>query len=93
MLKTSADITFLFISGLATSGTTAVGLAGVMDTNRGILNEETLIPFGLFLGGLAMTATVVWKVAGHKAKTDIKLNDLLRRIERIEEDNKRKESK
>ena len=75
----------LLLSGVASSGTSAVGLAGVMDTKQGVFNESTLVPFGLFMAGLTMTAMVVWKVAGHKAQTDLKLNDLIHRIERMEE--------
>lgn len=83
MLRASAELVSLLVSGLASSGTSAVGLAGVMG-ERGVLNESTLIPFGLFLAGLAMTTTVVWKVASHKAHTDSKLNEVMRRLEQLE---------
>ena len=75
----------LLTSCVTTSGTTAVGLAGVMDTGEGtVFSEGTLIPFGLFLAGLAMTSTLVWKVATHKAGTEMRLKELVKRMERIE---------
>ena len=86
MFKASADIAILLTSCVTTSGTTAVGLAGVMDTGGGsVFSEGTLIPFGLFLAGLAMTSTLVWKVATHKAGTEMRLKELVKRMERIEE--------
>ena len=49
-----------------------------------VINESTLIPLGLFLAGLAMTTTVVWKAASQKAATDMKLKELIDRVERLE---------
>tara|TARA_R110002012_G_scaffold79909_3_gene202946 strand:+ start:633 stop:917 length:285 start_codon:yes stop_codon:yes gene_type:complete len=88
MIRSSAELISLLVSGLASSGTSAVGLAGVMG-DRGVLHEATLIPFGLFLAGLAMTTTVVWKVASHKANTDFKLNEVMRRLKQVEEELRR----
>ena len=85
MVNATSEISLLLASCVMTSGTTAVGLAGVMDTGENtVLSESTLIPFGLFLAGLAMTTTVVWKVATHKAATDGKLKSLLKRMDRLE---------
>ena len=87
MIKEATELTFLITAAVASNGTTAVGLAGVMDVSSSsgnVLNENTLIPFGLFLAGLAMTTTVVWKVASQKAATDMKVKELIDRVERLE---------
>ncbi len=84
MVKTSTELGLLIVCGVSSSGTSAVGLAGVISPTN-TLSETTLIPLGLFLAGLAMTTTVVWKVASHNAKTDAKMTDLIRRIEQLEE--------
>ena len=86
MIKSSAEIAFVVVSMLASSGTSAVGLADVMSHRNQVFNESTLIPFGLFRGGIAMTATVVWKISAHKAKTEHKISDLMNRIEKLEEE-------
>ena len=87
MLKTSLEAVTLSILGFSSSGTSAIGLAsmgGVTESNT--LTEQTWIPLGLFLAGIAMTATVVWKVASHKTNTDAKLLDLQKRIKRLEKE-------
>ena len=53
-----------------------------------MLSESTLIPFGLFLAGLAFTSTLIWKVASHKAATEMKLKELERKVERLEKSDK-----
>ena len=87
MVKEATELIWLLATGVASSGTTAVGLAGVMDVSSpggNVINESTLIPLGLFLAGLAMTTTVVWKAASQKVATDMKLKELIDRVERLE---------
>ena len=87
MVKEATELMWLLATGVASSGTTAVGLAGVMDVSspRGnVINESTLIPLGLFLAGLTMTTTLVWKAASQKAATDMKLKELIDRVDRLE---------
>jgi len=87
MVKEATELIWLLATGVASSGTTAVGLAGVMDVSApggNVINESTLIPLGFFLSGLAMTTTVVWKAASQKAATDMKLKELIDRVERLE---------
>ena len=55
-----------------------------------VLSEGTLIPFGLFLAGLAFTSTLIWKVASHKAATEMKLKELEKKVERLERSNREK---
>ena len=86
MIKATSELSMLLVSCVTTSGTTAVGLAGVMDTSKtSVLSESTLVPLGLFFLGLAMATTMVWKVATHKATVEARLKDLVNRIDRIEE--------
>ena len=91
MLKTSIEAVTLTVLGVSSSGTSAIGLATMSSVdNSNQLSTNTWIPLGLFLAGIAMTATVVWKVASHKAKTDAKLKELQQRLKRLE---KRQEDK
>ncbi len=85
MVKATSELAFLLTSCVTTTGTTAVGLAGMVDNGGGtVLSEGTLIPLGLFLAGLAMTSNLVWKVASHKAGTEMRLKELFKRMERLE---------
>lgn len=86
MIKSTSELIMIMVCGVTTSGTSAVGLAGVMGTGEtnAVLNQDTLIPFGLFLAGLAMTATVIWKVASHKAGTEVTMREIIKRLDRLE---------
>ena len=86
MLKTSLEAVTLSVLGFSSSGTSAIGLASMAVSENNTLTEHTWIPLGLFLAGIAMTATVVWKVASHKTNTDAKLLDLQKRIKRLEKE-------
>ena len=80
----SSELISLLASCVSSAGTSAVGLAGVMNTGGPVLSEGTLIPFGLFLAGLAFTSTLVWKVASHKAATEMKIKELEKKVEKLE---------
>ena len=89
MVTNTPELISPLFSCVASTGTSAVGLAGVMSTRGGtVLSESTLIPFGLFLAGLAFTSTLIWKVASHKAATEMKLKELERKVERLEKSDK-----
>ena len=69
----------------------SIGLATLVTaTNSNTLTSETWIPLGLFLGGIAMTATLVWKVASSKATTDAKLKEMQKRLEWLERKQEKK---
>ncbi|QDP48653.1 MAG: hypothetical protein Unbinned97contig1000_38 [Prokaryotic dsDNA virus sp.] len=89
MLGNSIEAVTLAVVGVSSSGTSAIGLATMTVTNSNTLTTETWIPLGLFLAGVAMTASVVWKVASHKAKTDAKLLELQERLNRLEKSKKK----
>lgn len=85
MLRAVSEIVTLTILGVSSSGTSAIGLAVLSVANNDTtLSTETWIPLGLFLGGIAMTATVVWKVAAHKTQTDSKIEAMQKKIEWLE---------
>ena len=89
MIKPAVEITYVVVTMLASSGSSAVGLADVMSQRSPVFNESTLMPFGLFLGGVAMTATVAWKICVHKTKTDHFISDLTNRIKKLEDEKSR----
>ena len=82
MFRTATEIATLAIFGVSSSGTTAIGFATLGISDK--LSTETWIPLGLFLGGIAMTATLVWKVAAHKTQTDAKIDALEKKVKWLE---------
>ena len=85
MLRAAAETVTLAILGVSSSGTSAIGLATMgVAKNSNTLSTETWIPLGLFLAGIAITATTVWKVAAHKAKTDAKISTLEEKVDALE---------
>tara|TARA_R110000824_G_scaffold18906_2_gene74142 strand:- start:237 stop:509 length:273 start_codon:yes stop_codon:yes gene_type:complete len=85
MLRESIEAVTLAILGVSSSGTSAIGLASLpLAINSNSVTTETWIPLGLFLGGIAMTATLVWKVASSKATTDAKLKEMQKRLAWLE---------
>tara|TARA_Y100000296_G_C5121744_1_gene230764 strand:- start:306 stop:611 length:306 start_codon:yes stop_codon:yes gene_type:complete len=85
MIRTTLEAITLTIVGVTSSGTSAIGLATMQASeNANTLSVDTWMPLGLFLGGIAMTATVVWKVSAHKTKTDNKLEMLEEKIKQLE---------
>jgi len=91
MLRETIEAVTLAVLGVSSSGTSAIGLATLgAATNSNTLTTQTWIPLGLFLGGIAMTATLVWKVASHKTNTDAKIMDMQKRLEWLERKNEEK---
>lgn len=75
-----------------TLGTTMTSL-GVMLTNKtqtilaeSAFTENTLVPVGMMLAGIAVTAALVWKVANQKHTVDLNIKDLENRIRRLEDE-------
>ena len=86
MIRTTVEAAALTIAGITSSGTSAIGLATMQATENvnTTISVDTWMPLGLFLGGIAMTATVVWKVSAHKTKTDSKLEMIEEKIKQLE---------
>tara|TARA_R110002020_G_scaffold256156_1_gene469776 strand:- start:786 stop:1121 length:336 start_codon:yes stop_codon:yes gene_type:complete len=66
-------------SGIALAG---VGVAST--SNTGIISDSTLLPLSLFIGGIAFTAAITWKSASAKSQLLYRLDEIERRISRIE---------
>ena len=91
MLRETTEAVTLAVFGVSSSGTSAIGLATLGSaTNSNTLTSETWIPLGLFLGGIAMTATLVWKVASSKATTEAKIKEMQKRLEWLERKQEKK---
>lgn len=79
------DSILLAVLGVSGSGTSAIGLAGITASgNTGTLTTNTLVPLGLFLGGVFLTASLVWRAATHKSGVENEISRLKDRIERLE---------
>ena len=67
-------------SGIALAG---VGVAS--QTDSGIINNSTLLPLSLFIGGIAFTAALTWRTSSAKSELQYRLKDIERRLKSIEE--------
>tara|TARA_R100000963_G_scaffold32792_1_gene24720 strand:- start:945 stop:1280 length:336 start_codon:yes stop_codon:yes gene_type:complete len=68
-------------SGIALAG---VGVAS--QTSGGIINDSTLLPMSLFIGGIAFTATLTWRASSAKSNLAHKLAEIERRLDSLEQD-------
>jgi len=75
-----------------TLGTTMTSLGVVLaDKSQKVLaestfTETTLVPVGMMLAGIAVTAALVWKVANQKHTVELNMKDLENRIRRLEDE-------
>lgn len=53
---------------------------------EGSMSESTLVPLGMLMAGIAVTAALVWKVANQKHIVELNMKDLENRIDRLEEE-------
>ena len=63
-------------------GIASLGLAATNDTS--IINDSTLLPLSLFVGGIAFSAALTWRAASAKSALSFKLRDIERRLDAIE---------
>ena len=54
-------------------------------TDTGIINDSTLLPLSLFIGGIAFTAALTWRTSSAKSELQYRLKDIERRLKDIEE--------
>ena len=54
-------------------------------TDTGIINDSTLLPLSLFIGGIAFTAALTWRTSSAKSELQYRLKDIERRLKEIEE--------
>ena len=83
MLNTTIESISQFICTSTGVGIASVGLAA--SNNSGIIDESTLLPLSLFLGGIVVTTALTWRAASAKNELMRKLDDFERRLSRIEE--------
>lgn len=78
--------------GASGSGVASIGLSeflGMTNTAQApVISESTLLPLGLFIGGMVTTSVVVWKVATHAKNIEVTLGEMRRRIEDLEKRSK-----
>lgn len=98
MIKTGAEAILLWVFGASGFGVSALGLDNLVvpaaqvanpQASNGIsINEATLLPLGLFLGGLVTTTVVVWKIATHAKDIESQLSSLDKRMNDLEKNGK-----
>ena len=54
-------------------------------TDSGIINNSTLLPLSLFIGGIAFTAALTWRTSSAKSELQYRLQEIERRLKAIEE--------
>ena len=92
MIRTGAEAILLWIFGCSGFGVSALGLDNMFATIHSVdsggshvaINESTLLPLGLFVGGLVTTTIVVWKIATHAKDIESQLENLNGRVQDIE---------
>ena len=72
-----------FICTSSGVGIASLGLAATSDTS--IINNSTLLPLSLFIGGIGLSAALTWRAASAKSALGYKLRDIERRLDAIEE--------
>ena len=68
------------------SGVALAGVGAVSQADTGIINDATLLPLSLFIGGIAFTAAITWKSASAKSQLLHRLSDIERRLKSIEDE-------
>ena len=81
MLNT-IEILSQFICTSTGIGIASLGLAA--SGNSGIIDESTLLPLSLFLGGIVVTTALTWRAASAKNGLMKKFDDIERRIGTLE---------
>ena len=89
MIRTFSEAALLWCFCTGGSGVASLGLFEYMGVVQGtggrmIISESTLLPLGLFLGGMVTTSVVVWKIATHAKSTEGTLKHLSDRVAELE---------
>ena len=83
MIRATADIIFLTIGTTSGSGAAAIGYAA-MQQQQTVLNSSTLVPIGILLSGIALSATLAWKSSSMQTRLQMKVEHLEERVRRLE---------
>ena len=73
--------------GTSGSGVASIGLSEYLFVAQGsnsVISDSTLLPLGLFIGGVIGTSVVVWKIATHAKTIEAMLKELNRRVTELE---------
>ena len=84
MIRATAEAIFLIIGTTSGSGAAAIGYAA-MQQQQTTLNESTLVPLGILLSGIALSATLAWKSSSTHTRLQLKVEELENRIIRLED--------
>ena len=85
MIRATADIFYLTLGTTSGSGAAAIGYAA-MQQQQPVINSSTLVPIGILLSGIALSATLAWKSSSQQTRLQM-------RVEQLEEKMKRNEGK
>lgn len=66
------------------SGIALTSLGVASQTGSSVINDSTLLPLSLFIGGIAFTATLTWRASSAKANLAHKLDEIERRLKALE---------
>lgn len=64
--------------------TFASGGASVLPNSESVITEKTLLPLGIFSGGVIAVSTAAWTVSSKITRALMRLEDLDRRIRHLE---------
>ena len=80
-MRPTLEAASLFIGTSSSFGVASIGLAA---SQPGSIDESTVLPLSLFLGGVALSAAFAWRVASARASITHKLDEMERRIQNLE---------
>jgi len=81
MINMTIESISQFICTSTSMGIASVGLAATGDN---VINDSTLLPLSLFLGGIVVTTAFTWRAASIKNEISRKLESLERRLDTLE---------
>lgn len=84
MINLTTDIFFLALGTTSGSGAAAIGYAA-MQQQQPVMNSSTLVPIGILLSGIALSATLAWKSSSMQTRLEMKIEQLEEKIKRLED--------
>ena len=83
MINLTTDIFFLALGTTSGSGAAAIGYAA-MQQQQTVMNSSTLVPIGILLSGIALSATLAWKSSSMQTRLEMKIEQLEEKIDKLE---------
>ncbi len=84
MLQTTIESIAQFTGTISGVGVASVGLAS-SSASGGLINESTLLPLSLFMGGIIFSVVLTWRTASAKADLHHRLDMIEKRLDNIED--------